>query len=373
MPVNTFDRHLLREWLQILALVLAATLGLLLVQVLYDDFRNLRELGARGAVLWRYVGVTMPGFLALALPLALLVSLLYALGRLHRANEFTAMRAAGVGFARLTAPIWVVGVLCCGLTWWLNTTLVPWSMEQSRAIKEDLQFQRDAQRGERPDRIGAVTSVAFDNHADRRLWFFNRYSRHTSRAYGVTVSELDPRRREQVRIIAASAWFDPLANGWVFKDGRRLTFEPETGELTASAPFTTRAEASYRENPDIMLLIDRKPSLLLLRELRELMAYLEAERSPKLLRYAVRYYGLIADTLGPLIVIAIAIPFAVSGVRVNPAVGVSKAIGLFFLYYLANNLCTSLAAHELLDPLLAAFLPYGGMGLLAGWLFLRLR
>ena len=169
MPVNTFDRHLLREWLQILALVLAATLGLLLVQVLYDDFRNLRELGARGAVLWRYVGVTMPGFLALALPLALLVSLLYALGRLHRANEFTAMRAAGVGFARLTAPIWVVGVLCCGLTWWLNTTLVPWSMEQSRAIKEDLQFQRDARRGERPDRIGAVTSVAFDNHADRRL------------------------------------------------------------------------------------------------------------------------------------------------------------------------------------------------------------
>ncbi len=42
--VNTFDRHLLREWLQILGLVLAATCGLLLLQVLYDDFRGLREL-----------------------------------------------------------------------------------------------------------------------------------------------------------------------------------------------------------------------------------------------------------------------------------------------------------------------------------------
>jgi len=43
--VNTFDRHLLREWLQILGMVLAATCGLLLVQVLYDDFRDLRVTG----------------------------------------------------------------------------------------------------------------------------------------------------------------------------------------------------------------------------------------------------------------------------------------------------------------------------------------
>src|SRR5262249_44371317 len=81
--VNTFDRHLLREWLQILGLVLAAMCGLLLVQVLYDDFARLRELGARGSVFWEYVLVTIPSFLAIVLPLALLVSLLYALGKLH--------------------------------------------------------------------------------------------------------------------------------------------------------------------------------------------------------------------------------------------------------------------------------------------------
>ena len=93
--VNTFDRHLLREWLQILGLVLAATCGLLLVQVLYDDFRQLSELGARGWVLARYVAVRMPSFLTVVLPLSLLVSLLYVLGKLHRSNELTAMRAAG--------------------------------------------------------------------------------------------------------------------------------------------------------------------------------------------------------------------------------------------------------------------------------------
>jgi len=126
--VNTFDRHLLREWLQILGLVLAATCGLLVVQVLYSDFVSLRELGARGGVLWQYLLVTIPSFFAIVLPLALLISLLFVLGKLHRANELTAMRAAGVGFKRLMAPVWAVGLLCCGLSWWLNTAIVPWSV-----------------------------------------------------------------------------------------------------------------------------------------------------------------------------------------------------------------------------------------------------
>jgi lipopolysaccharide export system permease protein len=89
--------------------------------------------------------------------------------------------------------------------------------------------------------------------------------------------------------------------------------------------------------------------------------------------YAVRYYGLIADTLGPLIVIAIAIPFAITGVRVNPAVGVSNSIGLFFLYYLLSNFAASLATKQLVDPLFAAWMPNAGMAAVALWFFVRLR
>ncbi len=371
-PVNTFDRHLLREWLQILGLVLAATCGLLVVQVLYDDFRSLRELGAHGWVLWEYLGVTLPSFLALVLPLALLISLLYTLGTLHRANELTAMRAAGVGFGRLLAPVWVAGVLCCGLSWWLNTSIVPWSVEHSRELRDDLQFQHDV-KTLTADRTGAATSVAFDNQRARRMWFFNRYSRFTKHAYGVSVSELDARRHETARLVATEAWFDAARGGWQFQRGRLLSFAAETGELIADQPFTDKFVAAYEEKPELMLLIDRRPIDLSLRELRTLIDYLTSEHSPKAVDYAVRYFGLIADTLSPLIVIAIAIPFAVTGVRVNPAVGVSKSIGLFFLYYVLTNFASSLATKGYLDPSLAAWLPNAGLATLAAWFFARLR
>lgn len=371
--MNTFDRHLLREWLQILGLVLAATCGLLLVRVLYEDFRDLRDLGAGGELLWRYLGVTMPSSLAVVLPLALLVSLLYVLGKLQRANELTAMRAAGVGFARLTAPIWIIGLICCGLSWWINTTVVPWSVEESRAMKEELEFRHQSTKALPADRIGAVYSVAFDNPIEHRMWFFNRFSKKTQRGYGASVSELDSMRRETSRLTAAEAWFDEARNGWMFIKGRKLVFSPETGELTASTPFEEQFEAEYREQPSLMLLIDRKPTHLSLWELRELVAYLRAERSPKLALYAVRYYGLIADMIGPLIVIAIAIPFAVGGVRVNPAVGVSKSIGLFLLYYVLTSFSTTLAAKGFVEPSIAAWLPHAGMALLALLFFARLR
>jgi lipopolysaccharide export system permease protein len=368
--LNTFDRHLLREWLLIFGLMLLLMCGLLLVQVMYDDFRDLREAGARGLDLGRYVLVAIPGFLSVTLPIVLLLSTLFVLGKLHKANELTAMRAAGVGFGRLMAPIWLVGITCCAVSWWLNAAVVPWSVEQTRLTKEGFQFRKQAQLLPQ-DRIGAVFSVGFDNPDGRRMWFFDRYSKFTKKAYGVSVTELDVRRRETNRVIASQAWYDAAKHGWVFKDGREMSFQ--TGENSSSQPFSELFVQRFNEDPRLMLLIDRRPIDLSFTELGQLVDYYSSENNPKGIPYAVRYYSLIADILGPLIVIAIAIPFAVSGVRVNPAVGVSKSIGLFFLYLVLKNLAESLATKGLLEPGLAAWLPDIGMTCLAVILFLRLR
>ena len=47
--------------------------GRVALELLYDDFRELRELGARGWVFGQYLAITLPSFLAIVLPLALLL------------------------------------------------------------------------------------------------------------------------------------------------------------------------------------------------------------------------------------------------------------------------------------------------------------
>lgn len=354
--MNLIDRHILREWLGMLGLVLGATLGLLLMQALYEDFRDLLELGAGALDMGFYFAVKLPSYLAVVLPLAILLSLLYALGTLHRNLEITALRAAGLGLVRITRSIWAAGVVLCGVMWALNATVIPWSVEESRAVWDSLEYRSEVQRRS-ADRVGASTLVAFDNRAEQRMWFMNRYSRFTGRGYGVMVSEMDERRREKTRLTAREAAPDPGGLGWVFRDGRETWLDPETGEVMRTRAFGEHHAPHYLEDPEVMLVFDVKPDDLSFRELRRVIAHHRAEDNPKVTAYAVRYYGMLANTLGPLIIIAIAVPFAVAGVRVSPAVGVSKSLGLFLVYFILLKISTAVGGRGLIEPWLAALLP----------------
>ena len=356
--MTLIDRHILREWLGLLVLVLAATLGLLVMHALYDELEDLLRDGAVAGEIVAYCAVKVPGFLATVLPLCLLISLLYALGRLHHANEITAMRAAGLGLARVTRSVWIAGLGFCALVWWLNSSVVPWSVEEARRMKETLQVREELAGKAAPHQIGARLAVTFDNATKRRLWFINRYSQFTHRGYGVTVSERDSQGRETQRLLAREAWRDETRGGWVLRDGQVLSFDATTGEQLNPKIFRELVRPDFDEDPALMQVYDTRPDDLSLFELRRVIAHHRAAGSPKALAYELRYASVLAETLMPLVIIAFAVPFAVAGVRVNPAVGVSKALGLFVVYFIAMRLGLVLGGRGTLSPMLAALLPH---------------
>jgi lipopolysaccharide export system permease protein len=370
--LNLIDRYVLREWLKIFGLVLGATLGLLLMQALYDDFRDLLDEGATAGDIAFYFVVSTPNSFSVVLPLALLVSLLFSLGQLHRNNEIVAMRAAGVGVGRITRVLWLCAGLLCGLSWFLTSEVIPRSIEQSRTLRDRLKYERDGRLGP-ADQVGAVKSVAFDNQRESRMWFMNRFSPFTGRGYGVSVTELGPDRRDRTRLLAREAWRDPERGHWVFRAGREIQFDPETGEEVRSVAFEEKVVPRFDEDPALMRVFDRKPTDLSFVELRRILDHFELDDNPKLPLYATRYYALLADTLGPLIILAIAIPFAITGVRVNPAVGVSKSLGLFVLYFLLVKASYALGGKGFVPALPAALLPNAAMLGVGLVLFARIR
>ena len=370
--LNLFDRYLLGEWLKMLGLLLGATLGLLLMISFYDNLRDLIQLGVGFGDIVFYYATLMPSYLTVVLRISMLLSLLFVLGKLHRNNELTAMRSAGLNIFATTRALWLAGLVLCGVTLLLNAKVVPWSVETSRSLLESFEFNAEAKQSGGV-RLGLVSSVAFDNQPQGRMWFINRYSRVTQKAFGVTVSELDPQRREKTRIMAREGAFDPVRHAWTFRDGREIWFDPEQGEIIRTVSFTEKTVPHFGEDPGLMMLIDRHPGDLSFYELRRITEHFSSEHNPKLASYEVRYYSLLVDTLGPLIIIAIAIPFAVSGVRVSPAVGVSKSIGLFVLYYLLIGLRTVLGNSGSLEPMWAAAMPVLAMIGLAAWFFGRMR
>lgn len=370
--VKLIDRHVLFECLQTFFLALCAFVGLLLLQNVYDNLKDLVDYGASVGGILYYYAVLMPSYLPTVLPLVFMIAILFSLGQLHRNSEIVAMRACGLSLWRITRSIWFLGAVLAATLFALNARIVPWSVEESRRIMENYEYSRQLKTKSAED-VGLVRALAFNNFKDNRLWFINRYSLYGHKAYGVMVSELDERHGELVRTMANEAYYDEAAKDWVFTNGRIITFDAATQDIIRSTPFTRAEFARFNESPAIMQLREKRAKDLSFNELRSVIASIPPTGDPDRAGYLVRYYSMAASPFICLIVVGISVPFAVSGVRVNPMVGLSKAIGLFFAYYALSSISTMLGSQERLPPIVAALLAPACAALLAVWLARRAK
>lgn len=349
--------------------------GLQFIVEVQDSFADLLGYQAAFGQILFYYAILAPSFLTISLPAAILVSVLYALGQMHRNNEFVAFRSAGMSVFRVTRTIWLSGLALSGMLWYLNASLIPWSVEQSRTLWDNLEYEFQAKTVS-ADRVGIVTGLSFDNRKEGRMWFINRFSNFTNDAYGVTMTELDENRIVKRRLMAKEGHYDDIDNVWVLEHGLDNEYAiggEDDGEVIRSRPFDRIELPNIDDDPDLMMLLDKRPKDLSFSELNRLVDNFERDDNAKILSYEVRLQSLIAGAASCLIVVGIAIPFAVSGVRVNAAVGVSKSIGLFFIYYIIASVLNALGRQEMISPVMAAWIPNGFMILLAYVLLRRTR
>ncbi len=373
VPRMLLDRYIFREWLKVFLLSLGATAGILLLEDMYNHLDDLISYGATGAQIGRYYLLLVPSLLPAVLPLSLLISVLFILGVLHRNNELTAMRAAGLDLFKITRSLWFAGALVALLLLYLNGDLVPRSILARREWEDSMRFAAEARRASAKD-VGIVNQLGFDNRKDRRLWFMNRFSERTFQGFGVCVYQMDANGREVTRIVAREGYYDdaPDARHWVMIEGRELAFD-NAGSPTRSMPFKKKAYPNLTEEPRLMKTLLKRPVDLSLFELREVLSKIEPQHNERLRAYEVRYHGIIASPFACIVVVGIAIPFAVAGVRSNPMVGVSKSAGLFFAYYVIANVFNLLGAQGHIPTIAAAWAPNVCMLSLAIWLFSRVR
>jgi len=362
------DRYILCEWFKVFLLAMGATVGVLVLEDVQDDLSDFFDYGASVPEILGYYGWLLPGFLPTVIPLALLVSLLFTLGNLHRNNEIIALRAAGLSLFRLSRSLWLGGVLLAGAMLALNAYVVPLSIEQSRAIRENWRVTALSERLPE-DRVAVIPNLAYDNRRDRRLWFFNRYSEYYEKGWGVQIEERDAQGRPSRRILANRATYDGV---WTFYDGRVYTrYDAQEEEFLRSLPFAVREYPEMTEDPSLMKALRAEPADLTLFELDAALDKVPPAENPRMAAYAVRRQRILASPLSCLVIVGFAVPFAVSGVRVNPMVGVSKACGLFFAYYLFAGGIGLLGGQGQIPPPVAAWAPTV-VALAAGlWLFKR--
>ena len=140
--VRILSRYILRQHLAPLGFALAALTCAMLVNQVAKQFGNLVGKGLPWGVILEVFILTIPFIVAMTLPMAVLVAVLYAFSHLAADNEVTAMKASGVSVGRLLAPVLggaaLVGVIA--LLW--NDQLLPRSNHRLRTLLVDIQRKK---------------------------------------------------------------------------------------------------------------------------------------------------------------------------------------------------------------------------------------
>ena len=338
--------NLIRPWLYIL---FGFTAIAVLVD-LFDNFVNFMEAGTPIRSVLLYYAAFVPTYLPFMLPISLLLALLYALWKLGKNSEITAMRASGLSLWQLSRPYLALGMACSLALLAINERFNPWAARWTRMFRE---VQDDGEKA-------CLLPVAYKNTPARRVWRINTFDIRPENGHemrGVSLTQQRPDGSDEYRIDADRArwinghwWFERLdihrytaLNDPVGAAEKRLAMDMTMLDETPDDFLNETKDIENNESSasDIRAFIQGHPDISAATRARLWVDW---------------NYRLAAPWLC-LIVILVGIPFGMQTGRRGMGVGILSALLIFFGYYVMMGVFLTWGKRQIISPALAGWLP----------------
>jgi lipopolysaccharide export system permease protein len=136
--VRIIGRYVLREHVGPFVFATTALTSLMLLQYIAKKFGDLVGKGLPGSVIAEFIGLSVPFTVAMTLPMAMLVAVLYAFSRLASENEITAMKASGVSMRTVLAPVLLAGAVMSLVMLFFNDQVLPRANHRLAVLQLDI-------------------------------------------------------------------------------------------------------------------------------------------------------------------------------------------------------------------------------------------
>jgi lipopolysaccharide export system permease protein len=136
--MKLIDRHILKNFLVPFAYILISLLGLFLTyDISTKTARFLRQHVPFLRIL-KFYSLYIPQLIAFGLPMVILLATVLGIGRMSKNNEITAMRACGVSVLRVACPLFLVGLLLAAVGFFLLEKVVTRTFGETRRFEQEL-------------------------------------------------------------------------------------------------------------------------------------------------------------------------------------------------------------------------------------------
>lgn len=359
--INRLDRYISRLILVPLLATLVVSALLLLLDKMLRLFTFVMDEGGPVTVVWQMLGNLIPQYLALGIPIGLLLGITLAFRKLATGSEMDAITSAGLSHLRLLKMPFLYAALLAVVTLWLVGFIQPYS----RYAYEGLRFEL------RSGALGASIKVGDFAHLGKKLTLRIEESREGGRVLsGIFVHAVD-KHNAILTASAAQGTFlatdDPnivlfrLFNGeLVHRDAKGNTqriLQFDQHDLPVDLPEFEAFRARGNEYLEMTL-----PELVITQDNTTMTPEAKLEANANFHRRLVQAAVLFVI---PFLAMAMAIPPK----RSTSAIGVFAGIVILVVYNEISEFCEKISADGVVHAAVAQWVPYTLFALYSVWLF----
>ena len=361
--VGLIDRYLARSIAVPLlgSLILAAML--LVLDKMLRLFQYVVDAGGPVSVVWRMLANLLPEYLALGIPIGLMLGILLAFRKLALSSELDALRGIGMGYSRLLRVPFAYAIPLAIINLFIVGYLEPFTHYRYEGLRFDL----------KSGALGAAIKVGEFNRLGKHLTLrIERSENKGTQLHGIFVQSEDSKGMT----VAATAEHGRFL---ATDDPDKIIFRLTKGRLVQDSPKfrtpRTLAFDSY-DLPVSLPVIDQfrrraagQADELYLHELWRIGygggGKTQAERIAAEAHLNFRLVEVVMMLMLPLLAIALAVPPK----RSSSGLGIFVAILIVVAYHKVNQYAEAAATRGRVDPTLGLWVPLLLLSALVYWMY----
>jgi lipopolysaccharide export system permease protein len=344
MKHSIINRYLMREITGVFVLGLTIFTLVLLMGRMVKLMEMVVANGVPLAEVIRLIIFLLPSFLVLTIPMAFLLAVLLAFGRLSSDNEITVLKASGLSLAALVPPVLMTATVAALFTLFISVVAVPWGNTGFKQMTLEVarKYAASAIR-ERIFRDDLPGIVLYVDQFDEPQRIMQRVMIQDSR---------DPAR--PLTIFAKSGLITSDDTQGVLrillKNGSIHTQQNNDYRLIAFGEYLLTAE-SGRSTPLVRTELDMGVA-----ELLQGMASVTLGPATRI-KMTTELHSRFAFPCAVFVFALLAVPLGLSNHRTGKASGFTISIIILLVYYVLLSFLRTLAEKGGISPLVAVWLP----------------
>ena len=339
-------------------------LGFLSIFLIVDLIENLDRFmdnKVPSRLVLEYYVYTIPYFISIGLPMAVLISTVFSLGSIVKRNEWTAMKASGISIYRVALPLMICGLILSGGSFILDNKLVAYGNEKRFEIDRD-----HVKRKSRHKLKNTLKNIFLQKNVSTHISLSKYYIKKAS-GHDLTLVDLGQSTIRE-RIDAKKINWDSDSSKWAISEYSIRQFDENGLEKNVIIGVTdTIIDLGF--SPTEIQQQARKPDELDYYRLTERISELK-DNGVDTVKWEVTRYIKVSFAFTNLIVILCGIPLVVLKEKNSLSFGAGSSVFVIFGYYAFIKFGQSLGFKGVITPLLSAWignLVFIAAGILLFW------